>query len=383
MLSINYIHSVAKDIEKQMELHKQTLNSLQIPVLRENIKFFEMIDRSHLQSMIDQSMASKNLLIDIKNIQETLLPALPHTLPDIFKAAKDMEKTLRWQADIIKPISDSISRFPAIVNPYVFDDIPFRLTFAKRFLASTNFEALKCITALRESDFYKVQNTFRNLTLTYDRLTDSILSLPEQPYLPECVLPGATREIVTNCYALDEICITDESEKELDVSKNQLIAELKEETTGCIVKLIGEVDPTLLRMYIGAQDALESKSVDRTRHLFISLRELFSHLLRRLAPDEEVRIWISRNDKKDTVEDRELPTRRDRILYICQGLDDGPLGDFIDCDAEVFLKLMDIFQRVHKTDLELTDRQLRVLALKADSFLTYILRIYLEVKQLH
>ena len=142
--------------------------------------------------------------------------------------------------------------------------------------------------------------------------------------------------------------------------------------------LLQGVDPTLVRLYIGAHDALSGKSVDRARHVLSSLRELWQHLLRQLAPDEHVLSWAPSDDKELRREGR--PTRKARVLYICRTLNHAPLNDFVVADTRALVKFVDFFNRVHELDPGLTDKQLRALLLRTDSWLTYILQIWEETR---
>jgi len=59
-------------------------------------------------------------------------------------------------------------------------------------------------------------------------------------------------------------------------------------------------------MWQGAESPLESQHPDYGRHLTVSLRELLTHLIHRLAPDEKVKAWTNNpdhfHDKNPTVD---------------------------------------------------------------------------------
>lgn len=69
------------------------------------------------------------------------------------------------------------------------------------------------------------------------------------------------------------------------------------------------------------------------------------------------------------------PTRRARVLYVCRELNNDPLTDFLMHDTRALVKLIELFNRVHELETELTDEQLRAILLKIDSWLMYILQI--------
>jgi hypothetical protein len=131
-------------------------------------------------------------------------------------------------------------------------------------------------------------------------------------------------------------------------------------------------------MYQGSLDALKSDSIDKPRHVLVSLRELWTHVLHRLAPDNEVMGWIDLNDKSLVHEGK--PTRRARALYICRNVRQGDLARFVECDTKSIVALFNVFQDVHKVDPQLTDGQLKALALRSESYITYIIQVWRETQ---
>jgi hypothetical protein len=204
-------------------------------------------------------------------------------------------------------------------------------------------------------------------------LAESVGTFPELTYLPVFTLPAATREIFVTNYALDAIYAPTEPSREEDASEVQLVAEVEQEISGCL-GLLRSIDPALARPYIGAHDALHSRNPDRARHILSSLRELWNHLLHRLAPDGNVCQWMPNSDASLLHEGK--PTRRARILYICRNLNHDPLSDFVVQDTRALVTLVEFFNRVHELESELTDEQLRAVLLRTDSWLMYILQIW-------
>ena len=255
----------------------------------------------------------------------------------------------------------------------VLGNVTYRLTVAERLFAGIDLEAPRLAVALQEPAFSKLQEVISGVTLKYERLADSIRSLHDLTHLPAFTLPGATREVFAIGHALQSIYITDQPESGSDESEVQLVAEMEQEASGCIA-LLQAVDPSLALPYIGARDALRGSNPDRARHVLSSLRELWGHLLRRLAPDDRVLTWATSDDKELLHEGR--PTRKARILYVCRSLNHHPLTDFVVQDTRALVKLVELFNRVHELDSELTDEQLRALLLRTDSWLMYILEIW-------
>lgn len=303
------------------------------------------------QDLIVQATASNRLFEDLNRVHQTWL-------------------------DKLLPVQDSMAHLQ-VAAKLSLGEVAYRLTVSERLFAGIDFEALHRAVAFPEQAFLKLENVIGHVTLAYGKLADSIRTLPDITHLPAFALPGATREVFTTGYALNVISIKDAPERERDPSEVQLIAEVEQEANGCIA-LLQAVDPALARPYIGARDALRGRNTDRARHILSSLRELWNHLLRRLAPDERVLAWVSKDEKELLHEGR--PTRRARVLYVCRSLNHDPLTEFIVQDTRSLVKLVDFFNRVHELEPELTDEQLRALLLKTDSWLMYILQIAQEAR---
>ncbi len=288
------------------------------------------------------------------------------------RAFKEIQGIHRTWLDMPNMTQNSLDQLQAM-SKLSLCNVTYRLTIAEQLFARVDYESLWRTGTLPKPVIQNLDNTICGVSVTYERLAKSIKALPEITHLPAFTMPGATREVFTTGYALDAICISEESETDEYPTEVQLIADVEEETSGCIA-LLQSVDPALARPYIGARDALSSTNADRARHILISLRELWSHLLRRLAPDELVREWLPSDDK--ALLHNKKPTREDRVFYICRNIKHEPLSDFVVRDTRALVELINFFNRVHKLEHELTDEQLRAILLKTDSWLMYILQIW-------
>jgi len=300
----------------------------------------------HWQDMIDQATASSRVFANLAHTHETWVKRL-------------------------KPMQDQIDQLQAATK-LSLGGIAHRLTVSERLFAGLNFEAIRQSMALPRPAMLRLRDAINDMMADYRKLTESIRTYSDITHLPTFALSGATREVFVTGRAVDVLRAPDEADTEEDSSQIQLVTEVEAETSIC-VSLLQAVDPALARLYAGARDALCGTNPDRTRHILSSLRELWNHLLRRLAPDEHVLVWVPKDDKELLQEGR--PTRRARVLYICRGLNHAPLADFVVQDTRALVKLVEFFNRVHELELKLTDNQLRALLLRTDSWLTYILRI--------
>ena len=362
----------------------------------------------HLQKKMEQIRPSFQLLsVDFyEQIERSLRPIRQHHLkltrmaaafPDpasagIFEVAKANQHCLdmidkatastRVFADLtrtheswlrnINPMYDQIAQLQAQTKLSLCG-MAHRLTVSERLLAGIDFEGIRKAIAPHELAIAKLQDTIMRMTANYRSLVNSIHSYPDFAELPAYALPGATREVFVTSYAVD--VLQPPTNEEVEDDPSQLVLETEEETSVCVA-LLQKIDPALVTPYAGARDALQSANPDRTRHILSSLREFWTHLLHRLAPDDQVLAWVPRDETGLLHEGR--PTRQARVLYICRDLNHMPLSNLVVQDTKALVELLDLFNRVHQLKPELTDEQLRALLLRTDSWLTYILNIWEE-----
>ncbi|MCC6346310.1 MAG: hypothetical protein IT388_03905 [Nitrospirales bacterium] len=360
-------------LQEDMERLNRALKPSYLSVYERMERALEPIRRQHLEisRSIELSGLASSRLAEIVQANQRWQDLIDQATVS-GRVFEDIKRTHQTWLEGIRPMQDSIEQLQAAAKMSL-GDMAYRATVAEQLFAGIDFDAMRQAMALPEPAFLKFQDVIGNVTSTYEKLAASIRVLPDVTYLPAFALPGATREVFITGYASDAIRIPEEPEDEDDASVVQLIAEVEQETSGCI-GLLQAVDPALARPYIGAHDALRGRNADRARHILSSLREFWNHLLRRLAPDKHVLSWISTDDKDLLHEGR--PTRRARVLYVCRSLNHEPLTEFVVQDTRALVKLVEFFNRVHELEPKLTDEQLRALLLRTDSWLTYILQIW-------
>jgi hypothetical protein len=278
--------------------------------------------------------------------------------------------------DTIKPIQHDFSQLSQLQASakLALCDTSLRLSATERLMAGIDFEAIRGRFQIEMPVISGLESSIAHVAASYGNLAESLREISDITRLPAFVLPGATREIYTTSFALETLRPWDERDEDEAETEIQFVAEAELETSGCIV-LLQQVDPGLARPYIGARDALYGNNADRARHILSSLRELWNHLLRRLAPDDLVAAWIPGvSNQKDLLHDGK-PTRRARVLYVCRELNNEPLTDFLMHDTRALVKLIELFNRVHELETALTDEQLRAILIRTDSWLMYILQI--------
>ena len=278
--------------------------------------------------------------------------------------------------DTIKPIQHDFSHLSQLQASakLALCDTSLRLAATERLMAGIDFDAIRSRFQIEMPVITGLESSIAHEAASYGGLAESLREISDITRLPAFVLPGATREIYTTSFALETLRPWDDRDEDEAETEIQLVAEAELETSGCIA-LLQQVDPGLARPYIGARDALYGNNADRARHILSSLRELWNHLLRRLAPDDLVAAWIPGvSNQKDLLHDGK-PTRRARVLYVCRELNNEPLIDFLMHDTRALVKMIELFNRVHELETALTDEQLRAILIRTDSWLMYILQI--------
>ena len=253
-------------------------------------------------------------------------------------------------------------------------DISHDLWVTERLIPRFDYDLLGRYLEVHLSAISEVQRSMSNLWVSYGGLAASMPTIEDIVQLPSFVLPGATRELSTTSHALDVLYPT-EHRSDTEVIELEPYP-LNEEETGAtdLIVLLERVDSQFVTMYMGAVEALESDNPDRSRHVLTSLRELWNHLLRKLAPKKDVMEWIKEHGGQGYLHDGQ-PTRHAKIRYALRDLEDEPLGDFLEADTEAMVKLYTLYGRLHGLDTGVSDEQLRAITFKTESYLGYILRV--------
>ena len=292
------------------------------------------------------------------------------------RIVENMSATHQSWLDCMKTLDHSIFQQPQLQNfaELIQRDISLQLAASVRFMAALDSETFIRRFQFENQVISEFVSSIAHITTSYGTLVESLSEFPDITQPPALVLPGATREIFTSSFALKTLRTSDEWVEEVVDEEIQLVTKAEVETSDCIALLL-QIDPGLAKPYIGARDALDGNNPDRVRHFLISLREMWSHLLRHLAPDNLVFTWITENPKEQGLLHKDRPTRRARVLYVLRDLNYDPLKDFLLQDTGALVKLIELFQRVHELEAELTEEQLRAIKLKSDSWLLFILKL--------
>lgn len=188
-------------------------------------------------------------------------------------------------------------------------------------------------------------------------------------------LPKPLTELPAVEYLNQTVLITSTSEVELDADVSEASDEVQREyaieAADQLTALLTGLNPDLPPMLMGARAVLESKHADYVRHFAASLRELFTHVLHLLAPDDALRAWSSTAD--DYANGR--PTRRARLRYITRDIQDT-FGGFLNADVDAALKFLDSFQKgTHALRPDFTLEEVLGLKVRMEGLIRFLLVI--------
>jgi hypothetical protein len=239
-------------------------------------------------------------------------------------------------------------------------------------LARIDATSLLKFTGTSYSIFESLQHALTDVALSYRSLWNTSRTNPEVFFgLPVIVTREPTTEVYLATHQMEVSTI------DVDVlPEDEVLLAKIQSTQSDFCDLLERVDARLLKLYEGARNAIESGNPDRVRHAAISLRELVTQIIHRLAPDEDFFKW---NQDGDNVKDGR-PTRKGRLLFICRGINHGPFAEFVDKDVSAALTFLGLFQDcTHAIESSCSDKQLKALLIRMEALLWYIIGVSLEI----
>ncbi|MHB8118516.1 MAG: pPIWI-associating nuclease domain-containing protein [Methanothrix sp.] len=188
--------------------------------------------------------------------------------------------------------------------------------------------------------------------------------------LPPIASELAARELFTATTLVKSIFVGEELNEydETEIIKEKISIETNDKLHLLLLKL----DPELVNLWLGAKEAISSDNPDNARHFNVSLRELFTHVLHKLAPDKEIKSWSANPD--DFKDGR--PTRDARLRYIYREINDDSFGTLIKKFNSFSLELMDFLNRcTHKPRINMGDMQFRVIMMQIELLISQLIEV--------
>jgi hypothetical protein len=231
------------------------------------------------------------------------------------------------------------------------------------------------ILAIQDTVRDSLQRVFLDFSRSYSLLTGSI---ERQPTFLVAVPPIISRlpavEFFNGTNVIDVITTArTEKDSELEEERQETSEEVRRETEDRLELLLAELNKELVTPLQGARQTIESDNPDRIRHFSTSLRELFTHVLHLLAPDDKVKEW----SMDPTYYKQGRPIRKARLLYICRVLNQDPFSTFVEKDIDTVLAFLELFQQgTHEVTPKYSDFQLRIMLTRMESTLRFLLEIW-------
>lgn len=362
--------SLYKQIEKTMSTAYVMKLNKQIAALQVDKSWIAQLQKTVSQLSIGMDSPAVELAKSA-NLSISHMIGRVQLPDDAIRQATRMSQSWREEINRMQKMANSISISEAAVRSHLADIS--RLTILAQGSLSVIphaeiGEALNLTTGIRNT----LSKSFLDFSLSYTTLFQSfeksdfgvLISPPKISQLPSIEYFNASDLI--NVISAENV------ESELEEQKQQVQNEINDEIEGTLPILLSELDENLIRLWEGARDALDSRNADRVRHFAISLRELFTQVIHRLAPDDYVREWST--SPQDFSRNR--PTRRARLLFICRGINHGPFVDFVKKDIAAVLEFTNLFQRgTHEVTAPYTEEQLVALRSRMESMLRFMLEI--------
>jgi hypothetical protein len=244
--------------------------------------------------------------------------------------------------------------------------------FAEKSLSAISMTSLGSRIGVSASVQQSLLQSMTGLSSSYSAL---MKSFSDNPVSFSTLGPTLTRqapiEYFSSANFLEVISVEEDVTAEEEIIKNEILYESEYKLSEYLPKL----DPGLYKLWKGAIEALQSNNSDKIRHFTTSLREIYTHVMHILAPDQMINNWSKHPEHY--VNSR--PTRKARLQFICRNINNDPFKDFVEKDIATTLAFIDLFQSgTHKIDSELTEEQLKVIKSKAESSLKYLLEIHFE-----
>jgi hypothetical protein len=335
-------------------------------IIEAQTRFLDFNKKVALSPAFEQAISAS------QSIQRLLAIETPR-INEIF--AKIAHQSILWneQRLALTKIAEPLQENDALWQSHFLDISKFAL-LSQTSLSRISWEQVGNALELQTKTQNALKNSFGKFSKAYVSLFDTF---ENQPNLIMSFPPIISRlpavEYYNGVSLIDSITIQTETDIEFEEEKQQITSETRKETDDRLLYLLTELNVELIVPLQGARSSLKSSNPDRVRHFATSLRELFTHILHTLAPDDKVEAWS--NTSKDY--DNGKLTRKARLLYICRPLNHDEFSEFIEKDIASVLAFLQLFQRgTHEIVPKYSDLQLNIMLLRMETTLRFLLEIW-------
>jgi len=241
--------------------------------------------------------------------------------------------------------------------------------FAEKSLSTFAWADIGSRIGLNDISKNQISESFLGLSTDYSGLLKSFGANPSS-FIE--ISPSLTKlvpiEYFSGANFLEMISVEEDITTEEELLKN----EIQYENEYSLNLYLPKIHSGLLNMWKGAIETYNSNNSDKVRQFTVSIRELFGHLMHRLAPDDEVAKWSTDPSNYDNGK----LTRAARLHYICRNISSKPFNKFVDKDIKATIEFISIFQEgTHSIESNFTPQQLVAIKSKAETTLKFLLEI--------
>jgi len=242
-------------------------------------------------------------------------------------------------------------------------------------LASFEINKIGGIILQEQQAIASMQNNFSTFLGSYSELFKAIeiSGIPADTYSANLLSEMPSVEYFNEVDLLRTITPQAEIDTELSDTLDSTRIDISQDIEESLPSLLAKLDKDFPRMLEGAKDALKSNSVDKVRQFSISLRELFTHVIHKVAPDDEIKAW----NKDPEFYHNNKPKRKARILYVCRHINHNQFETFLKKDVNSTIEFLDLIQEgTHAVVAGYTPVQLRSMLVKMEGLLKFIIEVW-------
>ncbi len=216
-----------------------------------------------------------------------------------------------------------------------------------------------------QESFLGLSNSYSDLFLKSEAVQPAIVSLPKS------VAAISSIEYFHNANLLSLATYIKPNLGYLPVEEH-IVEEIHGNAHEELFAQLEKMNAGLKSMFQGAVYAFNSSNPDRVRHFSTSLRELFTHVLHELSPDDEIHRWSKSKDDFDNGK----PTKRARLLYICREINQDRFEKFLNADVKALLEFLNLFQSgTHSIQPGYTNKQMKAMLMRMESTLRFLIEV--------
>jgi len=285
---------------------------------------------------------------------------------DLIKQQNEIHSKLKIkQFDYFDSLAKSISTQNRFLEPYKILQNSAFLSISS--LLANDFGKLLGVSAnfnyAFDSKLKKLFESYNNLCIDNDKkIKNSDFHLLEE--LPTVSVYNAASFVKSIKNIEPDEIINEEKELSEHYSKNAV---------SNIDLIFKELDNDLQKLWLETKSAYFGNYLGNERHCMFCMRELFTQLIHRFAPDEQILTWTSESKYFD----KGKPTRRARIDFIYRNLNNNFMLEFIKSDIDFTLKINDFLQKAHSTEIPLNKIHKKNIFIKFVSSISMIIEIYI------